>query len=63
MRSDDSPPFFPAVVARIARAMPHARQHEFAGGGHVPHRMVPGQYLEVVRAFLSDVDARSAVIA
>jgi pimeloyl-ACP methyl ester carboxylesterase len=62
-RSDDSPPFFPAVVQRIGRAMRHARLHEFAGGGHMPHRAVPAQYLEVLRAFLREVDARSSVPA
>ena len=53
-RSDRSPPLFPAVVARIARAVPQGRQHLFAGAGHVPHATHPAAWLEVVGSFLND---------
>jgi pimeloyl-ACP methyl ester carboxylesterase len=52
---DQSPPFFPAVVARIARALPHATRHVFAGAGHVPHLTHPETYVEVVSGFLTGV--------
>ena len=53
-RSDRSPPLFPAVVARIARAAPQARQHLFAGAGHVPHATHAAAWLEVVGGFLNE---------
>jgi len=56
-RGEQSPPLFPAVVVRLARALPHASQHLFTGAGHVPHQTIPDRYVEVVTAFLSRVDA------
>jgi pimeloyl-ACP methyl ester carboxylesterase len=56
-RGDRSAPFFPAVVAQIARALPHARQHLFAGAGHVPQLTDAEQYVEVVGAFIDGVGA------
>lgn len=56
-RGDKSPPFFPAVVERLARAMPSAAQHLFEGAGHVPHLTHPETYVEVVGAFIARVDA------
>jgi pimeloyl-ACP methyl ester carboxylesterase len=53
-RGDRSPPLFPAVVARLARAVPHALQHLFVGGGHAPHLSMPKAYVAVVNAFLID---------
>jgi pimeloyl-ACP methyl ester carboxylesterase len=51
-RGGKSPPFFPAVVARIARAVPHAEQHLFAGAGHVPHATHSREYVAVVSEFI-----------
>lgn len=51
-RGDQSPPFFPAVVAQIARAVPQATQHLFAGAGHVPHLEQPATYVDVVTRFI-----------
>jgi pimeloyl-ACP methyl ester carboxylesterase len=51
-RGGKSPPFFPAVVARIARAVPHADQHLFAEAGHVPHATHAREYVAVVSEFL-----------
>lgn len=53
---DASPPFFPAIVARLARALPHATQHVFAGAGHVPHLTHPEEYVAVVGGFLAGSD-------
>jgi pimeloyl-ACP methyl ester carboxylesterase len=54
-RGDESAPFFPAVVAVLARALPHATQHLFAGAGHVPHLTHPQAYVEVVGGFIAGV--------
>jgi pimeloyl-ACP methyl ester carboxylesterase len=51
-RGGKSPPFFPAVVARIARALPHAEQHLFTSAGHVPHTTHAREYVAVVSEFL-----------
>ncbi len=50
---DQSAPFFPVVVDRIADVMPHARRWTFAGAGHVPHISHPKEYVRVVAEFLS----------
>lgn len=55
-RGDRSPPFFPAVVARLARALPDAVQHEFTGAGHVPHVTDPQTYADVVGGFIAGVE-------
>ncbi len=52
-RGDQSAPFFPRVVARVAEALPHARVHTFAGAGHVPHLTHPAEYVRVLREFLA----------
>jgi pimeloyl-ACP methyl ester carboxylesterase len=57
---DQSPAFFPAVVARLARALPNATRHVFAGAGHVPHLTHPQAYVEVVGGFLARVGALAA---
>ena len=51
-RGDQSPPFFPAVVAQVARALPQATQHLFAGAGHVPHLEQPAAFVDVVTRFI-----------
>ena len=56
-RGEESPRFFPAVVARLARALPHAAQHLYAGAGHAPHMTHPAAWLEVVGGFIAGVDA------
>jgi pimeloyl-ACP methyl ester carboxylesterase len=57
-RGDQSPPFFPAVVAQVARALPHAEQHLFAGAGHVPHVEQPEVYVGRVTRFIAGVEER-----
>jgi pimeloyl-ACP methyl ester carboxylesterase len=57
-RGDQSPPFFPAVVAQVARALPHASQHLFAGAGHVPHLEQPEAYVKVLTGFIAGTQER-----
>jgi len=47
-----SPGYFARTGERVAAALPNARVHIFAGAGHVPHRTHPGQFVEVLSAFL-----------
>lgn len=56
-RGDQSPPFFPAVVARLARALPHARRHLFAGAGHAPHRSHPDAYVQLLTEFVAGAES------
>jgi pimeloyl-ACP methyl ester carboxylesterase len=50
---DQSAPFFPFVVDRIAAVMPQATRRTFAGAGHVPHLSHPEEYVRVVTEFVS----------
>lgn len=50
---DQSAPFFPLVVDRVAAAMPHARMRTYAGAGHVPHLSHPEEYVRVVTEFIT----------
>jgi pimeloyl-ACP methyl ester carboxylesterase len=50
---DQSPPFFPKVVEKVAAAMPQAEMHTYAGAGHVPHLSHPEQYVGLVTKFLA----------
>lgn len=54
-RGDQSPPFFPLVIAKLAAALPMAEQRVIAGAGHVPHQSHPAEYAEIVRDFCSKV--------
>lgn len=56
-RGEASPPFFPAVVARLGGALPRARQHLFAGAGHVPHLSHPDAFVQLVTDFVRGADA------
>lgn len=47
---DTSPPFFPAVVSMLARALPQAQRHVFRGAGHVPHLSHPDAYIATITA-------------
>lgn len=62
-RGDQSPPFFPAVVAQVARALPHAKQHLFAGAGHVPHLEQPEVYVKVLTRFIASTHEHPGVSA
>ncbi len=49
---DESAPFFPAVVNRLAAALPIARTHIYRGAGHVPHLSHPEEYVRAVTDFI-----------
>ncbi|MEW5979503.1 MAG: alpha/beta hydrolase [Acidobacteriota bacterium] len=51
---DQSAPFFPPVVNRVAMAMPKAKTRTLAGAGHVPHLSHPAEYAEVVTEFIEE---------
>src|SRR6185436_1330538 len=45
-----SPPFFRAIVDRIAAGVPSARVHRYDGAGHVPYLTHAKEWLTVVAA-------------
>jgi pimeloyl-ACP methyl ester carboxylesterase len=49
-RGDASPAWFAPIVAGLARAVPRAAVHTFAGAGHVAHVSHPADYAAVVTA-------------
>ncbi|MFE0644015.1 alpha/beta fold hydrolase [Streptomyces sp. NPDC058877] len=51
-RGTESPPFFGAIVDRLAETLPGARCHVFAGAGHIPHISHPTTYVDLVNGFL-----------
>lgn len=54
-RGDQSPPFFGAILDRIATALPHAQRNTFPGAGHVPHVTHPVEFVSIVGGFLGSV--------
>ena len=58
-----SPPFFPAIVERVAQALPHAKRHVFPQAGHVPHLTHPQDYVAVVAGFIREAAGRQAASA
>lgn len=54
---DQSAPFFPLVVGRVAAALPHAKTWTYAGAGHVPHLSHPEDYVRVVLEFIKGATA------
>jgi pimeloyl-ACP methyl ester carboxylesterase len=48
-----SPPFFGAVVDKIAGALPNVQRKTFAAAGHVPHLSHPAEYIKAVTEFIS----------
>lgn len=55
-----SPSFFPAVVERVAQALPHTKRHVFPQAGHVPHLSHPQEYVAVVSGFIREAAGRRA---
>jgi pimeloyl-ACP methyl ester carboxylesterase len=51
-RGDQSPPFFYAILDKIAAAVPQAQQYTFHGAGHVPHLTHADEYVKVVTSFI-----------
>jgi pimeloyl-ACP methyl ester carboxylesterase len=48
---DQSAPFFPLVVAKVASVFGRGEQKIFRGAGHVPHLSHPQEYVKVVKEF------------
>ena len=51
-RGERSPTFFPAVVGRIAQAMPAAEEIVFAGAAHTPHVSHPAEFVGAIAGFV-----------
>ena len=52
-QGDQSPPFFAAILDRIAAALPHARRHTFRGAGHAPHISHAADFVNEVAGFIA----------
>jgi pimeloyl-ACP methyl ester carboxylesterase len=50
-QGDQSPPFFPAIIAKIEAAVPQADVHTFPGASHIPHISHPHEFVERLVAF------------
>lgn len=50
-QGDQSPPFFPIIIEKIAKALPNARRRTFEGAGHVPHASHPEAFVDLVHTF------------
>jgi pimeloyl-ACP methyl ester carboxylesterase len=59
-RGDQSPPFFSAILDKIAAAVPQVQQYTFRGAGHVPHLTHADEYVRVVTDFIRRDVARTA---
>lgn len=49
---DQSPPLFGPILERLARALPRARRHTFAGAGHNPLTTHRDDYTATLLAFI-----------
>ncbi|HVL88095.1 MAG TPA: alpha/beta hydrolase [Candidatus Thermoplasmatota archaeon] len=47
-----SPPFFAAVLDRLAKALPQAKRHAFEGAGHAPQLSHPDAYVQALAGFV-----------
>jgi pimeloyl-ACP methyl ester carboxylesterase len=52
-QGDQSPPWFPGIIAGLAKAMDHADLMTYPGAGHAPHITHPSDYVAGVRHFLA----------
>jgi pimeloyl-ACP methyl ester carboxylesterase len=52
-RGDQSPPFFGAILERIAAALPQSQRNTFRGAGHIPHLTHPDEFASVVSGFIN----------
>jgi pimeloyl-ACP methyl ester carboxylesterase len=57
----ESPRWFPAIVAELARTAAGAERGRFQGAGHAPHLTHPDDYVTVVRSFLGSAERAGAV--
>jgi pimeloyl-ACP methyl ester carboxylesterase len=51
-QGDQSPPFFPKIIARVAEAIETAEVRTIPGAGHAPQLTHPAHYVEVVSEFV-----------
>jgi pimeloyl-ACP methyl ester carboxylesterase len=49
------PPFFRAILDKIAERLSHAQRHTFRSAGHVPHLTHPDDFVTVVASFVGSV--------
>ncbi len=49
---DRSPPWFPAIIQRLARVLKTYRRHVFTGAGHAPHLTHPDRYVNTINGFI-----------
>jgi pimeloyl-ACP methyl ester carboxylesterase len=49
---------FPAVVGKIAAAMPGAEEVVFAGAAHTPHVSHPAEFIETISEFVRRHESR-----
>ena len=56
---DQSPPLFPAVIAKLARALPNAEVVTFPGAGHIPHVTHADAFSEEVVGFIGKSGAEA----
>ena len=54
---DQSPPFYPPIVAKLATVLPRAETRVFAGAGHLPMVTHPAEYAAAVMAHADAADA------
>lgn len=51
-QGDQSPAWFPAIVAELAHLVEHAEVNTYAGAGHAPHITHPCDYVPAITEFL-----------
>jgi pimeloyl-ACP methyl ester carboxylesterase len=49
---DQSPPWFPKILSKLAGVIDGAERLTFSGAGHVPHQTHPDEYVGAVVAFI-----------
>ena len=50
-QGDQSPPFFGAVLDKVATALPQTERHIYVGAGHNPHMTHPDDYVRTLSGF------------
>jgi pimeloyl-ACP methyl ester carboxylesterase len=50
-QGDQSPPFFGAVLDKVATVLPQAESHVYVGAGHNPHMTHPEDYVRTLSGF------------
>lgn len=53
---DQSPPWFPAIMRRLAEVLKRSERHVFRGAGHVPHMTHAEDYVAKVTDFIAKAD-------